>query len=349
MKDAMTQTHLERTPSTIHRLQGAEVPKVFVITLNWNGREWISECLQSLFALEYPNAEVVFVDNGSTDGSVEYVRRAFPHAHVLTNEHNLGYSAGFNVGLAYAAARGADYFLIVNNDTRMDRRALDELVAVAMQQASAGFVTGKVYYSDRPTVFQTVGKESDPVLVNGRHIGAGEEDLGQYDEISERPFGDDVFTLVSGELYRALGGYDPGLFLQAEEFDWQVRARRAGWKIYYAPGARIWHHGSMSMGGLGGPTSEYFYVRNQLVVVGRYFGLVKFTRCLVGMCAPRLRNAIAAAFGWRGRDWRAPLAGLLGGLSGTLWLLHRRGATKVPRVIAKLQGSAAEGAGSNGG
>ncbi|MBD3393406.1 MAG: glycosyltransferase, partial [Chitinivibrionales bacterium] len=224
-------------------------PFVVVLTLNWNGKHLLDDCLQSYLANNYPNFEMVMIDNGSSDGSVEYVKERYPKVTVLSNGENLGYSGGFNVGLKYAFKdKNADFALVTNNDVKADKRVIAELVATAKEEPAAGFVTGKVYYFDQPDTLQTVGKREHAIRWNGGHIGAREKDVGQYEQVSERFFMDDIFTLVSRDVYAKIGGYDTTFFLQCEEYDWQARAKAAGFKFYYTPGAKIWHKESMTLG-----------------------------------------------------------------------------------------------------
>ncbi|MDZ7336927.1 MAG: glycosyltransferase family 2 protein [candidate division KSB1 bacterium] len=311
-------------------------PKVFVITLNWNGRQWLEDCLTSVLALDYPNFEVVMVDNGSTDDSVAFVRQRFPSVHVVENGSNLGYARGFNAGLEYAAERGTDYFLIMNNDTVIDQGALAALVETAQAYSKAGFVTGKVYFYDQPDTLQTVGKKEDPIVWNGDHIGWLEKDVGQYETVTERAFLDDVMTLVDRRLYDEIGGYDPQFFLQAEEFDWQARAKQRGWKFYYTPKAKIWHRVSMSMGGAGSPIGRYFDTRSRMVVMARYLGLLRFLRYYFHTLF-QVTNSLLR--GLMQMDWnkiKPRLAMWLGFWAGTLWLIHRRPAKGIPSAIRRL-------------
>ena len=163
-----------------------EKPKVFVITLNWNGKKLLDDCISSLLDMEYPNFEVIMVDNGSTDGSVEFVRHKYPQVYIIETGSNLGYSGGFNIGLDYAFnKKEAEYVLVINNDVKVDKKVISELVKVAEENEKIGFVTGKVYYFDSPDVLQTVGKKEDPVRWSGGHIGNREFDSGQYDQVKE--------------------------------------------------------------------------------------------------------------------------------------------------------------------
>ena len=314
-----------------------DFPKVFVITLNWNGKEWLEDCLSSILAMDYPDFEVVMVDNGSTDGSVQFVREKFPSVHLVETGSNLGYARGFNAGLEFAASRGAEYFLIMNNDTVIDRGALKALVETALTQERAGFVTGKIYFHNHPDTLQTVGKNENPITWNGKHIGWGEKDTGQYETVEERAFIDDVITLVDRRLYDEVGGYDPQFFLQCEEFDWQVRAKEKGWKFYYTPMAKLWHRVSMSMGGMGNPIGRYFDIRSAMVVMARHAGLKRFIRYYVYIGYGTLRWFLGGVLRM---DWsilKPRLAMLLGFIAGTLWLIHRRPATGVPHIIRLLK------------
>ncbi len=107
---------------------GVQFPKVFVITLNWNGKDDTMECVASLKKLNYPNYDIVIVDNGSTDGFVPALRARYLDVSIIENGRNLGYAEGFDAGLKYAYEHGADYFLILNNDTIIDPDTLAELV-----------------------------------------------------------------------------------------------------------------------------------------------------------------------------------------------------------------------------
>ncbi|RLJ02939.1 MAG: glycosyltransferase family 2 protein [Candidatus Aenigmatarchaeota archaeon] len=242
-------------------------PKVIVLILSYNGKHLLKEAVSSYLENDYPNFEVVVIDNGSNDGTKEYVQKNFPKAKVIRIERNRGYSGGFNFGLDFAFNKNkADYVLITNNDVKADKKVISELVKVAETDEKIGFVTGKVYYYDSPNVFQTVGKKEDQIRWNGDHIGNREEDKGQYENISERCFADDIFTLVSKKLYRDIGGYDTTFFLQSEEYDWQARAKKLGYKIMYTPYAKIWHKESMTIG-RNSALKAYYDARNPMLVI----------------------------------------------------------------------------------
>lgn len=311
-------------------------PKVFVLILTYNGKQWIEDCLPSVLEMDYPEFEAVVIDNGSSDGTIEYLRNEFPTVYTLSITQNVGYARGFNAGLEYAAKHGAEYFLIMNNDTVIDRGALSALVETAVSEEQAGFVTGKVYFFDRPDTLQSVGKYEDPVIWSGRDIGRGEVDTAQFEAVAERSFADDVFILVSRELYETIGGYDPEFFLQCEEMDWQIRAKKRGWRIYFTPSAKIWHRVSATSGGDGSPMVGYFEFRNRTIVLAKHGGVRRFTRYLVWGGTVAFLRLIRGITRLNWTTTKPRLARFLGLLAGVWWLVRRQPSTGVPWLIDRM-------------
>jgi hypothetical protein len=239
-------------------------PYVVVLIISYNGKELLEESVSSYLANEYPNFDVIVIDNGSTDGTQKYMKEFFPEASVVRLEKNKGYQGGFNFGFKFVVNdRNPDYILISNNDVRVDSKAIYELVKVAETDSKIGFVTGKVYFYNikgKRNILQTVGKKSNPVSIVGDHIGSGEEDVGQYDNVEERDFCDDVFLLVRGSVVEKTEGFDEDFIMQYEETDWQFRSKKLGYKIYYTPHAKLWHKVGLSTGG---PDSSLRHFNNR--------------------------------------------------------------------------------------
>jgi GT2 family glycosyltransferase len=244
--------------------------KVIVLILNYNGKHLLDECISSYLANDYDNFEVVVIDNGSSDGSQHLIEENYPEVKVLQTGSNLGYSGGFNYGLDYAySKRKADYVVITNNDVKADSRVISELVNVAETDPMIGFVTGKVYYYDKPDTLQTVGFHEDSINFTAGHLGNKEIDRGQYDEISERSFSDDIFMLIKKSLYESVSGYDIEFKYQVEQVDWQARGKSKGFKVYYTPYAKIWHKESMTIG-KSSIFKTYYNVRNTFIFRLKY-------------------------------------------------------------------------------
>ena len=313
--------------------------KVFVLILSYNGRKWLVDCLPSVLAMDYPNFETVVIDNGSSDGTQDFLRENFPQVQIVTLQPNRGYAGGFDAGLEYAAQRGAEYFLVMNNDTEIDPHALTALVEAAQSQSQAGFVTGKVYFYDRREVFQSVGKKEDPLVWSGDYMGYEEKDSGQYDEIKERAFVDDVYILVHRKMYNEIGGYDPQFYLQYEELDWQLRAKKAGWKIYYTPEAKLWHRGSATTGGVGSPINNYFLERSLLIVIAKHGNVFRLLRYILWSGTQACYRLAGAVVRRNPLTFKARLARLLGIFAGMFWMVHHRPIKAVPTYIRRLSAS----------
>lgn len=245
-------------------------PFVVVLILSYNGKHLLDDSISSYLSNDYENFEVVVIDNGSKDGTKDFVEKEHRPAKLIRLEENRGYSGGFNFGLEHAFnTLKADYVLVSNNDVEADSKVLSSLVKVAQTDLKIGFVTGKVYYYDQPHILQSVGKKEHPILWNGGHIGGQEVDVGQYEGINELPFADDIYTLVSREMFLEVGGYDSSFFLQGEEYDWQARAKLKGYKIFYTSKAKIWHKESMTIG-KDSPIKSYYNFRNSFIVQMKY-------------------------------------------------------------------------------
>ncbi len=240
-------------------------PLIFVLILSYNGKHLLKDSISSYLANVYPNFEVVVIDNGSTDGTKEWVNQNYPEVFVLRTEKNLGYSGGFNLGLDYAFNQNkADYVLITNNDVKADSKVISELVKVAETDPLIGFVTGKVYYYNKPDTLQTVGYYEDSLRWIGGHIGGKELDKGQFEQDVERFMSDDIFMLAKKSVFETVGGYNSLFKFQGEQADWQARAKKIGFKIYYAYKAKIWHKESMTIG-KSSPFKTFYDVRNTLL------------------------------------------------------------------------------------
>lgn len=241
-------------------------PFVLVLILSFNGKHLLKEAIDSYLVNEYSNFEVVVIDNGSIDGTKEYVENNWGNVKVIRTEKNLGYSGGANFGLNYAfVEQKADYVLFSNNDVRADKYIIKALVDTGKGSDKIAFTIGKVYYYDQPEVLHSVGKRYDEFTWNGGHIGRKEKDEGQYDEIAERQWCDDIYWLISSKVYHEIGGYDTEFFLQGEDYDYQARAKNAGYKIMFTPHAKLWHMTSATIG-RGSAYVTYFDNRNPLIV-----------------------------------------------------------------------------------
>ena len=228
-------------------------PIVSLILLNWNGRQHLSYCLPSLLATNYPQYELIVVDNASTDGSVEFVRQNFPNVRVIVNERNLGFSAGMNVGLR--AARGK-ILVLLNNDLEVYPDWLRALVDALLVDEMVGIAGCKVYYPDGKTLQHAGGIIHYPQAMPD-HYGHRQEDQGQYNERREVDYVIGAALAVKRAALERVGYLDEGFFLYYEDADLSFSARKAGYKTIYVPEAVVIHHEAMTS-----VSGSFFYFRH---------------------------------------------------------------------------------------
>ncbi|MBE7414621.1 MAG: glycosyltransferase family 2 protein [Deltaproteobacteria bacterium] len=239
-------------------------PKVSIVVLNWNGYRDTAECVQSLRDVVYPALEIIVVDNGSVDGSLNALKRRFPSGiRFIGTGKNLGFAGGCNAGIRQALENGADYVLLLNNDTVVAPDFVKEIVTAAEGEPRAGILCSKVYFHDRPDVVWYSGAYFNSLLGWGRHLGFNKKDSGGSGAMETgRPTG--CAMMVTRELCERTGLFDEDYFCYAEDLDWGMRAKRAGFKVLYVPSSRVWHKVSASSGSVGVAASLYYSTRNTL-------------------------------------------------------------------------------------
>jgi GT2 family glycosyltransferase len=257
-------------------------PRVAIIVLNWNGGDDTSACLESLRQLDYPDYEVIVVDNGSTDGSVEVVRASFPKATILETGENLGFAEGNNVGLRHALAYGVDYALLLNNDTEVAPDCISLLVDAIENTPRSGVAGPTIYYFDRPTVIWSAGGVIDWTRGCTRMVGLNEVDRGQFGH-NVRPvdFVTGCALLIKMPVVEQVGLLDPRFFAYYEETEWCVRIARTGFRILHVPQAKIWHKISPAAREAS-PQVHYYMTRNRLLLLkSSNAGIVPWLHTLV--------------------------------------------------------------------
>ncbi len=248
-------------------------PRVDIVILNWNGANDTLACLDSLAGLAYSDFHVIVVDNGSIDDSLARLRGyVAPYPLTLIEVgHNLGFAEGNNVGVRHALSQGADFLLLLNNDTVVDKSVVSELVAAADSCSTCGVFSAKIFFHSEPDKLWYAGARWVPHGERFEHIGIGEIDDGKtYEEMVETDYASGCALFARAEVFSRIGLMDPLYFLTYEESDWCYRARAAGYKILFVPKAKLWHKVSASFGGVESPLQLYFYSRNILLWAERH-------------------------------------------------------------------------------
>jgi len=261
-------------------------PGVTIIVLNWNGLADTLKCLESLACVDVSGLssyEILVVDNGSTDGSVEAIGEHFSNVVLVENERNLGYTGGNNIGLRYALGQGADYMLLLNNDTEVAPDLVRRLVEAAEADPLIGMAGPTIYYHDRPEVIWSAGGAINWQRGSTRMVGLDERDEGQF---GAKPRKVDFVTgcamLVRRATIEQVGMLDERFFAYYEETEWCVRATRGGYRVVHVPLAQMWHKISPSAQA-DSPLVHYYMTRNRLLFLkATGAGLGAWLHTLVG-------------------------------------------------------------------
>lgn len=232
--------------------------KMSVIIANWNGKHFLPDCLSALRRQTFRDFETILVDNGSNDGSVEFVRTEFPEVTVLALSENRGFTGGNIAG--YAVAKG-ELIVLLNNDTEADLHWLEEMHHAAQAHTAAGSFASKMMYFDERNRIENCGYD---LAVAGTTIDLGRDEVDGPKWACPRS----VFGACGGAaVYRRsmlddVGFFDPDFFLIYEDVDLSFRARLRGYECVYIPGAVVYHRYRSSIGKA--PTRQVFFSQRNI-------------------------------------------------------------------------------------
>lgn len=252
-------------------------PSVAIIIVNWNSYGDTSQCLESLKLLEYPNSQIIVVDNGSEDGSGEKLATEFPDIIFLKNQENLGFTGGNNAGIQYALENGSDYLLLLNNDTVVTPSFLTPLIHLLEVNESIGAVQPKIMFNHDRNIIWNAGGKFNSFITKTTTVGENEIDQGQFDESKETDWITGCCFLVRSSVIKVIGLLDQRFFIYHEDVDWSLKIKNEGLKMFYEPKSVIYHatgmsdknHGDHNEGNVS-PFSHYMGVKNHLFLVRRY-------------------------------------------------------------------------------
>lgn len=283
--------------------------RVGVVLVNFNGGRFLPECLETLFAGDYPDLSVVLADNGSTDGSLEWVRRQFPSVETLALGENRGFTGGCNAGIAWCRENRCDYVLLLNNDTAVAPDFLSHLMAHAGPDR---LLAPKIYfYDDRTLINNHLGTYDFRRGIH-RDWFYRKRDTEASRRVQDVSMANGCALLFPVAAADKIGLFDETFFLYAEDIDFILRAVGAGFRVRFVPDAVVYHRESASSGGHGSPLTVYYTTRNRLHLMFKHqksrrilaFFLVYFTVT---------RLAVAAGYLLRGR--RAQLRAMAAGIA----------------------------------
>ncbi|MBI2410372.1 MAG: glycosyltransferase family 2 protein [Candidatus Kerfeldbacteria bacterium] len=250
-----------------------QVNTIAIIVLNWNGKSLVEHCLPSVLGQTYKHIRLLFVDNGSTDGSVEYVREHFSAVEIIALDHNTGFAYANNVAIAQALKDSSVSAVVtLNNDTELAPTCIEELFAATQRHPEAGAVQGKVRNFYKRQQIDSAGILIYPDM-SAINRGQKEQDHGQFDT-EEEVFGVSasaaLYTRAALEATKLSTDefFDNSYFAYYEDVDLAWRIRLAGLSAYLAPKALVYHvHSATAVSH--SPFKAFHIHRNQ------YYNIIK--------------------------------------------------------------------------
>lgn len=288
-----------------------------VVILNWNGLPMLQAYLPTLVArTQDPGAFIVVADNGSTDGSLDWLQANWPDIRTLRFDKNYGFTGGYNRALREI---DADYYVLLNSDVEVSEGWLAPLVGFLEEHPEVGICQPKILSMADRGRFEYAGAAGGFIdrygypFCRGRILSHLESDTGQYDEAAECFWATGACMVVRSALYHHLGGLDELFFAHMEEIDFCWRAKLLGYQVWCVPASTVWHVGGGTLPN-NSPKKLYFNYRNNLLML--YKNLperVRWSRIFIRMCLDGASAAIYLLSGkwpffkavWRAhRDYR---------------------------------------------
>jgi len=266
-------------------------PLVSIVILNFNGLKYLKallkECLDSVLKTDYPNLEILFVDNGSTDGSSDFVRKNYsPNIKIVQNRRNLGFAEGFNTGIR--ATKGK-YIALLSNDMTVDPKWIQETVKFMEKEHSVGITGFKRLMFGKTNVLDGIGGNLDLagyVRVVGKGVPL------QYTKKYDRVIYDLDYIggamVLRREMLKKIGLFDADYIVFSEDIDLCCRARKDGYKLAYVPTAIIWHVGQATFNAMDSTNSYSDYMSNRSRI---RFNIIHFS-------IPRLLVSVISDLEW---------------------------------------------------
>ncbi|MEI8343605.1 MAG: glycosyltransferase family 2 protein [Candidatus Moraniibacteriota bacterium] len=231
-------------------------PSIFVVVLNYNGKDTLTACLSSVFQSDFKGFEVVVVDNNSIDGSFELAKNQFPRAHFIKNSKNIGFAKGNNIGIRFALEKFADYILVLNNDAYLEKNTILELAIVAEKTKTAGIFNPIILNANNNSIWFAGGK-IDWLKMKNQHLTKIS---------SQNPYSTQYCTgcamFINKEVFKKIGLFDERYFLYYEDADFSVRARNAGFDLRICPSAKVLH---IEQSSINNPLKTYWLVLSGMI------------------------------------------------------------------------------------
>jgi GT2 family glycosyltransferase len=244
------------------------MPKVAVVILNWNGRNFLEKFLPSVIS-NSPGADIIVADNASTDDSIHFVQSQFPSVKIIKNSSNGGFSKGYNESLKQVDNQ---YYVLLNSDVEVTQGWLDPMLALLESDLTIAACQPKLLAYDDKSSFEYAGAAGGYIdkygypFCRGRICDSIEKDNGQYNNGCDIFWASGACLFIRADKYHEAGGLDEDFFAHMEEIDLCWRLKNLGYSIKYVPGSTVYHVGGGTLSKIN-PRKTFLNFRNNLYLI----------------------------------------------------------------------------------
>lgn len=254
-------------------------PHIAIVILNWNGKKYLEKFLPSVFTSTYSNYKIYVADNGSTDGSVDFLKEYYPQTELIILPENYGFAKGYNEALANVSA---DYYILLNSDVAVTPNWIEPLVTLAESDQTIAACQPKIRAYNQPEYFEYAGAGGGWLdaycypFARGRVFDICETDEGQYDSTEPIFWASGAAFFIRAKVFHEAGGFDPYFFAHQEEIDLCWRVQLLGYKIMACPQSTVYHVGGGTLP-KGNSLKTYLNFRNNHIMMYKnMYGLRKW-------------------------------------------------------------------------
>jgi GT2 family glycosyltransferase len=222
-------------------------PLISIIIVNYNGKKYLEECLNSIYSGSYKNFEIIVVDNNSSDGSPKFVKNEFPKVKLIEEKYNHGFTGGNNIG--YENSNG-EYIVLLNNDTKVEKNYLENFIKVFEEYPKCGVAQSKIVLYDNPEILDCAGSFWTPITLLYHYGFLKKSSLKEFNKTFKIFSAKGASMIIKKEVIEKVGLFDKDFWHYYEETDFCHRAINAGYEIYYYPKALCFHKIGISRGEL---------------------------------------------------------------------------------------------------
>lgn len=307
------------------------LPKVAVVILNWNGKNYLDQFLPALLNTTYNNMEVIIADNGSTDDSISFLIKSYPTLQLIRFSENYGFARGYNEALKLVES---DYYVILNSDVEVTAGWLQPLVDLLEKDPAIAACQPKILSYSNKSVFEYAGAAGGWLdaygypFARGRIFNKSEEDKGQYNKSEPVFWASGAALFIRSAVFHEMKGFDEYFFAHQEEIDLCWRMQLAGYTIFCCPTSVVYHVGGGTLP-RDNSLKTYLNFRNNRIMLSKNLPLsskiwVMPVRCLL--------DAISALKGLLSGDGGYCIAIVRAHWGFIKWWLFYRGKSVFPKT-----------------